>query len=207
MTRILAVSLLLTSALSAAQASLLFPRQESTSTSLDQVYQSLETFATEVTSKIAGGQCTESDSCGGWLQSALDCVGDGSANEEALAKCACQEGFLNSFGSCVTCVGTDSANQAGSALTQACSTGSSSSAAPSESASQSDSSSNGSVSATSSGSSPSSSASTTGSATPSSASAQPTAADAGSGVGKLALNKWNVVGSVVGAGLIAGLYA
>ncbi|GAA5963484.1 hypothetical protein JCM3765_006252 [Sporobolomyces pararoseus] len=166
MTRIIVASLLLTSAFSAVQASILFPRQESTSTSLDQVYSSIESFSTEVTSKISSGQCTESDSCGGWLQSALSCVGDGTGNPEDLAKCACQGDFVKTFQSCVTCVGTDSATKAGEALTGACSstessTSESSTSSPSESSTSSGASSASSSSSAVSTGTPSSSTTTT----------------------------------------------
>ncbi|GAA5987038.1 hypothetical protein JCM5350_002825 [Sporobolomyces pararoseus] len=215
MTRILVASLLLTSAFSAVQASILFPRQESTSTSLDQVYSSIESFSTEVTSKISSGQCTESDSCGGWLQSALDCVGDGTGNPEDLAKCACQGDFVKTFQSCVTCVGTDSATKAGEALNGACSstessaTESVSSSASAESASNSGapSSSSSSPSSSSSSSSPVSTGTpSSSSSTTASGAAATTSPDSGSGATGLNFgieNQLTMVLGMVGTGLMA----
>ncbi|GAA5880121.1 hypothetical protein JCM16303_001220 [Sporobolomyces ruberrimus] len=227
MTRILTLSILLASVLST-QASLLTRRQEGgASGSLDQVYSSLETFATEVATKIGGGECTEEDSCGGWLQSAMACVSNGSTDEAALAACACQQDFQTSFATCVTCVGTDSATQTGQAasigiffahdqsyvdpyiaLSGVCSSDNTSSAASSdasesgssttsESASESETSS----SASDSASGTASSVSTTEAPTSSGNAASPTETP-GSGGGKVGLSAWTGIGFVA-SGLIA----
>ncbi|GAA5843184.1 hypothetical protein JCM3766R1_006611, partial [Sporobolomyces carnicolor] len=124
----------------------------STSTSLDQVYSSLETFSTEVSTKIANGQCTESEN----------------------------------------------------SLTQVCDSSSSSATTSSQSQSQS----LGSASSTST-SSGNSSAAETSSSTSSGSDPQPTRAntDSGSGVEKLALNQWSVLGAATAVVVVvAGLF-
>ncbi|GAA5846621.1 hypothetical protein JCM5353_008731 [Sporobolomyces roseus] len=187
--------LVLSTALSA-HAALLFPRQDSSS--LDSVYASLESFSQEVAAKIGSGECVESDSCAGWLNGALECISG--KDESEMASCACDGGLKNSFDTCVTCVGSDSATQTGQAFTQVCSSlsnGSTSAPSLNESATSSAPSQSGTSSSGSATSAPTSSSSAG-----TSSAAQPSAStDQGSGANKF--GGASIVGAgIVGVGLI-----
>ncbi|GAA5820423.1 hypothetical protein JCM10212_003107 [Sporobolomyces blumeae] len=96
-------------------------------TDLSQAYEGLTDLANQIATKVAGGECSSDDSCAGWINQAMTCLGDGT-DQLAMAQCACQNSLVSILNNCVESLSSVcSANLASSSSSSSSSTDSSSS--------------------------------------------------------------------------------